>query len=757
MKYTTHIHWLTTLGIALLISTGQGQNYHWPTNASQRITATFGDMRPRRYHAGIDVATNGGRGYEVYAVEDGYVERLLVSTQGYGRTVYLRLNDKRVAVYAHLERFAPEIDRLVGRRQTQLGRYALELRFKATDLPVRKGDVIAYTGDTGSISGPHLHFELRDQTNRPLNPLTNGFTFPDSLWPEISALAVIPLSPETVAHGSTLPSVIPTRKVGPRSYVLDDTLAVDGPFGLAVEAYDRLPGTRYRQTVYGLSLAIDGIRHYAIQFDRYQFREGRLMALERDYRLYRKQRADFHRLFVSPGSDSLSFIRPGSQGAIELTPGYHPFVIKIWDKQLNVAILRGVLAYTPPTHLEAEAQWSEDESGWIITLDSNVPLRRYDVFFFDIRGRQVDHFSHRTKPSSGKQQRFLVPRSKGRRRILQIIGVDRWGARLEPVHLSLIPIEDVTRQREFTLQIEHGEKGVIFQLSSDYYLPHPPKLLLRTSAGVQPYSTQMVSPVDFLSPPFYLAQLIGLTELIVRVNLDPAYEVHLPVKGVVVPHTERRELNDEEGIFLLEFLPGTFYDSTFVWFNPTKVSLPEGANPVMHPVEVGPYSRPFNNPMGIQMKVPTNRVLPEHAGIFYLDRQKGWELMPPAGTTSRDNLIKTRAYRTLATSGEVYALLEETQPPEIEFNRPGQGGTYAPRDLRTIRFNVTDALAGIRDETAISLTLDGQARIFEYNTLREVVTYVLPAPLEPGDHELIVTATDQLGNTATKSVTFAIE
>lgn len=131
--------------------------------------------------------------------------------------------------------------------------------------------------------------------------------------------------------------------------------------------------------------------------------------------------------------------------------------------------------------------------------------------------------------------------------------------------------------------------------------------------------------------------------------------------------------------------------------------------------------------------------------------------MTPAGSASRDNLIKTRAYRTLATSGEVYALLEETQPPDIEFNRPGQGGTYDPRDLRTIRFSVTDALAGIRDETAISMTLDGQPRIFEYNTLREVVTYVLPALLEPGDHELIVTATDQLGNTATKRVTFVIE
>lgn len=747
----------TALGLFLMSSVGLGQQYAWPTEASHRITATFGDMRPRRYHAGLDISTKGTNGYEVYAVEDGYIERVLVSTQGYGKTIYLRLKDRRIAVYAHLQRFARRLERRVLALQERQERYALDLRFQRTDLPVRRGDVIAYTGDTGTISGPHLHIELRDRFNRPLNPLVNGLEFDDDMKPEIASVAVIPLAPETVAHGSALPSIVPAQMVRPGRYAITDTIAVAGPFGLAVEAYDRHPEVRYRPTLYGLSLTVDGIRHYAIQFDRYRFDEGRLMELERDYAQWRRQETDFHRLFTTPASDSLSFVRPGSEGALQLTPGYHRFAIKVWDHNRNVALLTGVLAYTPPTRLEASAAWSDDEDGWAVTLNSSTLLKRYHAFFYNIGGQLVDQFNHEVKQPAGRRQRFVVPQNTGRRRIVQIIGVDRWGARLEPVHLSLVPIEDVTPSHKFALQIEHLDSGVIFQVSSDTYLPEPPVILLRTSDGVQGYSTRMVSPVDFVSPTFRLAQLVGLEELIIRVNLDPAYEVRLPVTGVVVAPTGRGQLADPSGSFILEYRPGTFYDSTFVWFSQADVSPPSGARLVMFPLEVRPFTRPFRGSLGLRVQVPPNRLLPEHAGIFYLDRQKGWEFMTPAGSTNPEHLIQTRTYRTLSTSGEVFALLEETEAPVIELQEPGNGATYRRRDLRRIRFNIEDRVAGLKDETAITLTLDGRPRIFEYNTFRNMVTYVLPSLLRWGEHEMVITATDQLGNTATRNVTFLIK
>ncbi|UCH09814.1 MAG: M23 family metallopeptidase, partial [Fidelibacterota bacterium] len=247
MDYSFHHYRVAFVGLLLLAGVGLGQEYEWPTEAGRKITATFGDMRPpRRYHAGLDISTNGGSGYPVVAVEDGFIDRVLVSTQGYGKAIYLRLKDKRVAVYAHLQKFTPHLDQRVRVLQEQRGHYALDLRFQRTDYPIRRGDIIGYTGDTGTISGPHLHFEIRDPGNYPLNPLTHGVAFEDDTHPEFESLAIIPLSPATVAHGSTLPSIIPVVRVRPGRYVITDTISVAGPFGLAVEAYDRHPELRYR-------------------------------------------------------------------------------------------------------------------------------------------------------------------------------------------------------------------------------------------------------------------------------------------------------------------------------------------------------------------------------------------------------------------------------------------------------------------------------------------------------------------------------
>ena len=711
-------------------------------------------MRTRRYHSGVDISTNGGGGHEIYAIAGGYVERILVSTEGYGKTIYLRLKDRRIVVYAHLQRFAAEIDDYVRAVQQRRGQYSLDLRLRSTDFPVGQGDVLGYTGDTGTISGPHLHFEIRDPQNRPLNPLQYGLTVPDSANPVIKALALIPMSPESIVHGSRLTTVLPVVPAGDTSFSLPDTIAVKGPFGLATEAYDRVDGMRYNMTLHGLSLTIDSVRHYAIQFDRYNFREGQLMELERDFPLWRRDRADFHRLFTSHMTDSMSFVAPGSKGPIRLEPGYHTFEVKVWDQAHNSAVLRGVLASMPETQIAAEQTWSDSLDGWVISIRAGAPLRKYDAFFFDMRGRPVDSFSHRPDTAAATL-RFLVPRQKGGNRIVQIVATDNWGARLEPIHVSLIPVEDVTRPRNFNLNIDHRDHCVVLQFSSDYYLPEPPELIFQRDTVYHRFQTVMVSPVDFVSPPLYFGQLAGVNEFILRVKLEPEYEVRLPFHGVVAIPDQRMQLADPSGDYRLEFRPGTFYDSTLVWTTASDAKPPPDGHFVIRPLEVGPYNRPTRNPMGIELTVPPYRLMPEHAGIFYLDRKNGWTFISPVGITFEDQ-IRTRAFRTKSTTAEVFALIEETDPPTIELKLPGDGGAYNSRDFKKVRFQVYDDLADIEDETAITLTIDKIPRIFEYNTFRDAVSYYLPGPLEPGTHEMIITAEDRLGNRTESRATFTI-
>ena len=93
------------------------EEYLWPTNASKTLTTVFGDVRPRRYHAGLDIRTYGQSGYDLYAIDDGYIERIRVSSSGYGKAIYIRLIDGRIVVYAHLSKFTSEINDLVNKNK----------------------------------------------------------------------------------------------------------------------------------------------------------------------------------------------------------------------------------------------------------------------------------------------------------------------------------------------------------------------------------------------------------------------------------------------------------------------------------------------------------------------------------------------------------------------------------------------------------------------------------------------------------------
>jgi murein DD-endopeptidase MepM/ murein hydrolase activator NlpD len=66
--------------------------------------------------------------------------------KGYGNLVLIKHDDDYVTAYAHAERT------LVNRGDK-----------------VKKGDVIAYTGETGDVTEPQLHFEIRRDT-KPVDP-----------------------------------------------------------------------------------------------------------------------------------------------------------------------------------------------------------------------------------------------------------------------------------------------------------------------------------------------------------------------------------------------------------------------------------------------------------------------------------------------------------------------------------------------------------------------------------------------------------
>jgi len=155
-----------------------GQNYVWPTDASHNLSSNFGEFRSTGYHMGLDIKTNEKEGYPVYAIESGYISRMVANFTGFGKGLYLTTRDGATAVYGHLSHFSPLLEKRLAREQTAARSYIINLYFKEDEFPVKKGDIIGYTGNTGSSTGPHLHFEIpqrRRTTFESLDPwLSSG-------------------------------------------------------------------------------------------------------------------------------------------------------------------------------------------------------------------------------------------------------------------------------------------------------------------------------------------------------------------------------------------------------------------------------------------------------------------------------------------------------------------------------------------------------------------------------------------------------
>jgi murein DD-endopeptidase MepM/ murein hydrolase activator NlpD len=151
------------------------------------LSGTFGELRSNHFHAGLDIKTQSQEGFNILATADGYVSRINVSIWGYGNALYVTHPNGFTTVYGHLKSFSPEIDAFVRKKQYAEESFTIRLYPKADELKVKKGQVIALSGNSGSSGGPHLHFEVRDVKSNILNPMLFGINIPDHKNPTIQS------------------------------------------------------------------------------------------------------------------------------------------------------------------------------------------------------------------------------------------------------------------------------------------------------------------------------------------------------------------------------------------------------------------------------------------------------------------------------------------------------------------------------------------------------------------------------------------
>jgi Peptidase family M23 len=268
----------------------------WPIDATRRLTSTFGEPRPDRFHAGIDFSTRGSSGYPCFAIDDGHIFRVKLNFNGYGKVIYLRLNDGRIAIYAHLSNFDKRIDDHVKAEQLKQVSYEVELFFEEDELQYKQGDIIAYSGDTG-VGPPHLHFELRDGIGKAYNPTIDGFQVNDDRKPIIRRVAIRPLDGSSEVEGDMRPVI---KRVNKGAI---EPVRIFGRVGISVEARDWQNGGWHRLGVKELELYVNGeLRHHTV-IDSFRYRHNHHARLDLDYELQRADLKRFRRLYKLDGNN----------------------------------------------------------------------------------------------------------------------------------------------------------------------------------------------------------------------------------------------------------------------------------------------------------------------------------------------------------------------------------------------------------------------------------------------------------------------
>ncbi len=298
----------------------QDYNFHNPLSIPISIGAYFGDLRPNHFHMGIDYRTNGVEGLNLHSIADGYVSRVRVTPYGYGKVVYINHSDGLTSVYAHCSKFLGKLDSVVNAARINQQNNEIELYLDSNAVPLQRGQVFALSGNTGSSTGPHLHFEIRETaTDTPLNPLLFGLGNKDIYKPTINSMKVYGLSNEgfIIPKKSKTISIINGKLASGNTIVLPSNFSMlYGTIGIGISGYD--PHSTGACGLYENKLTSNNKLLYHTKLNKVSFEETRYINTYKDYSGY-KNGLKIHKLFKN-SMNQFNSTETNSTGKIKLYP-----------------------------------------------------------------------------------------------------------------------------------------------------------------------------------------------------------------------------------------------------------------------------------------------------------------------------------------------------------------------------------------------------------------------------------------------------
>ena len=311
-----------------------------PLDIQLVLSGTFAELRSNHFHSGLDIKTNGKEGLEVYSIAEGYVSRIKISRYGYGKALYITHPNGYTSVYAHLQKFSPTIEQYIKKQQYQKEQFEIELFHKSSTLEIDADEMVAFSGNSGGSSGPHLHFEIRDKHERPINPMLFGFDIKDTTAPELYQLYAYPISDRSHVEGNQEKKKIRLRKQANGNYIAEPLKAF-GTIGFGIVANDRQDYAANKNGVYKIEAFFNGKKSIGVDFKRFSFTETKHINRYIDYAHYRSNKQRIQKLFVEKNNPLSLFSFQEQNGILSIKDSTNSsYSVKIKDFKNNTTTVQ---------------------------------------------------------------------------------------------------------------------------------------------------------------------------------------------------------------------------------------------------------------------------------------------------------------------------------------------------------------------------------------------------------------------------------
>jgi murein DD-endopeptidase MepM/ murein hydrolase activator NlpD len=352
-----------------------------PLDIPLQLSGNFGELRPNHFHAGFDFKTNQKEGLNVYAVADGYISRIKVSTAGYGKAIYITHPNGYTSVYGHLQKAVGTIqDKIIALQYAEKS-YEIEAFFKPGELVVKKGDIIALSGNTGGSEGPHLHFEFRDnKTEKIINPLFFGIQTQDTKNPIVSSLMVYPLDNSAVVNESKRPVLLNLSLQSDGTYLSQQVFA-SGKIGFGISATDNDNVSYNANGIYKTQLISNGKVIFGYEFDTMVFDEAKYINAFIDYARYKKMHQRVQKLFMKNPFPWSNIYQNYENGILNIVPNTLEIQrIEVSDFFKNKTVISIPVKYSAkPALIKEDAKVTK----YLVKskVESNFEKDNYSVYF----------------------------------------------------------------------------------------------------------------------------------------------------------------------------------------------------------------------------------------------------------------------------------------------------------------------------------------------------------------------------------------